>query len=108
MCQSKGKRIEFLAMSQHQSPNRVIRIEVQGPQGNVQEGKRLMIIELERYNEIGELLIEIGITGSQGHICYQDGGQRVSVTMVAVHMGVKEMGMQTGHRGAYNWALSQE
>ena len=40
-----------------------------------------MIIELERYNEIGGLLIEIRATGSQGHICYQDGGQRVFVTM---------------------------
>ena len=38
-------------------------IEAQCPQGNVQEGKRLMIIELERYNKFGELLIEIGITG---------------------------------------------
>ena len=47
---------------------------MQGPQGNVQEGKRLMIIELERYKKIGELLIEIGITGSQGHICYWDRG----------------------------------
>jgi len=55
-----------------------------------------MIIELERYNKIGELLIENRTPGFQGHICYQDGGQRVSVTMVAVHMGVKEMGMRTG------------
>ena len=31
---------------------RVSRIEVQSPQGDVQEGRRLMIIELERYNEI--------------------------------------------------------
>ena len=44
------------------------RIEVQGPQGNIQEGQRLMIIKLVRYNEIGELLIEIRTTGSQGHI----------------------------------------
>jgi len=29
-----------------------------------------MIIKLERYNKIGELLIEIGITGSQGYVCY--------------------------------------
>jgi len=35
-------------------------------------------------------------------------GQRVSVTMVAVHMGVEETGMQTGHRGTYNWPPSQE
>jgi len=52
-----------------------------------------MIIELERYNEIGELLIEIRTTGSQGHVCYGDEGWRISVTMVAVHMGVKETGM---------------
>jgi len=47
-------------------------------------------------------------TGSQGHICYWDGGWRVSVTMVAVHMGVEEMGMRTGYRGAYNQPLSRE
>jgi len=52
-----------------------------------------MIIKLERYNKIGELLIENRTTGFQGHICYRDGGQRVSVTMVVVHMGVEEMGM---------------
>jgi len=30
-------------------------------------GERLMIIELKRYNEIGEILIENGTTGSQAH-----------------------------------------
>ena len=67
-----------------------------------------MIIELERYNKIGELLKEIRTTGSQGHVCYQEGGQRVFVTMVAVNIGVEEMGMQTGNRGAYIWPLSQD
>jgi len=86
----------------------VSRIEAQSPQGDVQEGQRLMIIKLERYKGIGELLIEIEITVSQGHICYWDRGWRVSVTMAAVCMGVKEMGMQTGHKGAYNWPLSRE
>jgi len=52
-----------------------------------------MIIELRKYNEIRELLIDNRTTGSQGHIHYQDRGQRVSVTRAAVHMGVKEMGM---------------
>jgi len=68
-------------------------IEAQSPQGDVQEGRRLIIIELERYNEIGELLIENRTTWFQGHVCYQDGGWRVSVTMAAIQMGVKEMGM---------------
>jgi len=52
-----------------------------------------MIIELEKYNEIRELLIENRTTGSQGHICYQYGGQRVCVTRAAVHMEVKGTGM---------------
>jgi len=52
-----------------------------------------MIIKLRKYNEVGELLIEMVTTGFQGHVCYQDGGQRVSVTTAAVHMGVKERGM---------------
>jgi len=52
-----------------------------------------MIIELGKYNEIGELLIENRTAGSQGHVSYQDNDQRVSVTRVAVCMGVKEMGM---------------
>jgi len=71
----------------------VIRIEAQSPQGNVQEGKRLMIIKLERYKETRELLIENRVTGSQGHIYYQNRGQRVSVTMVAVYIGVKGTGI---------------
>jgi len=62
----------------------VSKIEAQGPQDSVQEGKRLMIIELESYNKTRELLIEIGITGLHGHICYWDRGQRVSVTTAAV------------------------
>jgi len=86
----------------------VSKIEVQGPQGNIQEGQRLMIIKLERYKEIRELLIENRTTGSQGHICYHDRDWRVSVTTAAVHMGVKEMGMLTGHRGTYNQPLSWE
>jgi len=60
------------------------------------ERQRLMIIELGKYNEIGELLIENRTTGSPGHVCYWDGGQKVSVTRVAVCMGVKETGMQQG------------
>jgi len=52
-----------------------------------------MIIELERYNEIRELLIENRTTGSQGHKCYWDRDWRASVTRVAVCMGVKETGM---------------
>ena len=46
-----------------------------------------MMIELGKYNEIGELLIDNRTTGSQGHVGYQDGDQRVSVTGAAVHMG---------------------
>ena len=67
-----------------------------------------MIIKLEKYNEIGELLIENRTTGSQGHICYWDRDWRVSVTRAAVCMEVKGMGMQTGHRGTYNQSPSQE
>ena len=52
-----------------------------------------MIIELKKYNEIGELLIENRTTGSLAHVCYWDRGWRVSVTTVAVHMGVKKMRM---------------
>ena len=73
-----------------------------------QEGQRLMIIKLERYNKIRELLIENGTTGLWGHIHYQDGGWSASVTMMAVHTGKKEMGMSIGHRGTYNWSLSRE
>ena len=71
-------------------------IEAQSLQGDIQEGQRLMIIELERYKEIRELLIEIGITGLQGHICYWDGGQRVFVTMAAVNMGRSRWGCEQG------------
>ena len=58
-----------------------------------------MIIKLEKCNEIEELFIENRTAGSQGHVCYWNGGWRVSVARVAVHMGVEETGMQTGYRG---------
>jgi len=67
-----------------------------------------MIIELERYNEVGELPIENGTTGFQPHVCYWDGGWRVSVTGMAVCMDEKGKGMKIGHRDAYNQSPSQE
>jgi len=86
----------------------VSRIEAESSSGQSSRGIRLMIIELERYNKIRELLIENRTTGSQEHVCYWNRGQMVSVTRVAVHMGVEEMGMQIGHRYEYNQPLSQE
>jgi len=67
-----------------------------------------MIIELRKYNKVGELLIEIGTTGFQGHVCYWDGDQKASVTMAAGCMGEEEMGMQTGYWGTYNQPPSWE
>jgi len=55
-----------------------------------------MIIELGEYNEIGELLIENGTTGLQGHVSYQDGDRRASVTRAAVCMGVRRQGCEQG------------
>ena len=57
-----------------------------------------MIIKLGKYNEVRELLIENRTTGSQGHVCYQDRGWRISVARAAVNMGVEEMGVQTRDR----------
>ena len=71
-------------------------------------GTRLMIIELRRYNEIGELLIENGTTGSQEQVSYWDVVRETSGTRAAVSMRVKKMGMQTGNRGTYNWPPSQD
>ena len=59
-----------------------------------------MIIELGRYNEIGELLMENRTTGSQAQVSERDGFQVTSVTRAAVRMGVKEMEMRTGYKGA--------
>ena len=56
-------------------------------------GTRLMIIELRRYNEIGELLIENGTTGLRAQVSYWDGDWRVSVTRAAVCMEEKGMRM---------------
>jgi len=66
-----------------------------------------MIIELQRYNEVGELLIEKANTGSQGCICYQNGGQKVRRTTVAVHVernGGYRCGSNTEvHAGGLSW-----
>ena len=67
-----------------------------------------MIIELGIYNSAEELLIETRASGSQRHVCYWNGDQRVSVTGVAFHMEEKGKGMRTGDRGAYNRSPSQE
>ena len=68
---------------------------MQGPQGNIQEGKGLMIIKLGKYIETNALLIEMDATGSWGHIHYWDGDQKVSVTTVAGHMGKEGTEVQT-------------
>jgi len=78
-------------MFQNQRPHRVSRMEVQLPQEKDQEGQRLMIIKLRKYNQIGALLKGNEISGSQ-HVCYQDGSREVQGTMAAVHKGV--MGME--------------
>jgi len=49
-----------------------------------------MIIELRKYNEIGELLIGNRTTESQAQVSYRDGLWEASVTRAAVCMGVKE------------------
>jgi len=56
-------------------------------------GIRLMIIELRKYNETRELLMEKRTTGSQAQVSYRDGVWGTSVTRAAVRMGVKGMGM---------------
>jgi len=56
-------------------------------------GTRLMIIELRRYIEVRELLIENRTTRSQAQVRCRDGDRRVSVTRVAVRMEEKGMGM---------------
>src|SRR5882724_6736182 len=94
----KGDESSFWRAFQFWRPCRVRKMKALSLQDDVQEGQRLMIIELERYNEIRELLIKNRTTGSYGHLHYWDGGWRVSVTMAAVHMGVKGTVMQTGHR----------
>ena len=71
-------------------------------------GIRLMIIKLGKYNEIGELLMGNRTTGSQAQVSYQDRFQEASVIRVAVCMGVKEMGMQTGYGGACNQPPNQD
>ena len=52
-----------------------------------------MIIELRKYNEIRELLIENQTAGSQAQVSYWDMFWGAFVTRVAVCMGVRETGM---------------
>jgi len=67
-----------------------------------------MIIKLRKYNKIGELLIQNRTTGLQAQVSYWDKVRRASVTRAAVCMEVEKTGMQTGHRDAYKWPLSQD
>jgi len=66
-----------------------------------------MIIELRKYNEIGELLIENRTTGSQAQVSYWDMVREAPVTRAAVCMGVKEMGCEQG-TGAHAIGSSQD
>src|SRR5882724_5235402 len=108
MCQSKGKRWRLRGASQRQRPRRVSKIEVRQSSEQCSMGIRLMIIELRKYIEVRELLIEKGTTGSQAQVIYQDRGRRVSVTRAAVRMEEQGTGRQMGCRGAYNRPPSRE
>src|SRR5882724_1869340 len=59
-------------------------------------GKRLMIIELGKYNSAKELLIETRTTGFQVHVCYQNGDRSASGTRAAVRMEVEGQGCEQG------------
>jgi len=67
-----------------------------------------MIIELRKYNEIRKILIENRSAGLLAQVSYRDVFQGASVTRAAVHMGVKDMGMLTGHRGTYKQPPSRD
>ena len=67
-----------------------------------------MIIKLRKYNKIRELLIGNITTGSQAQVSYWDRVWEAPITMAAVHIGVKETGMKTRHRGIYNWPQSRD
>jgi len=86
----------------------VSRIEVKYSLEQCSMGKRLKIIELEKYNSAKELHIETRTTGSQGHVCYRNRDRRASVTRVAVCMELEGTGMRTGNRGTYKWGPSRE
>ena len=84
------------------------RIEAYESSEQCSTGIRLMIIELRKYNEIGELLIGNRTTRSQVQVNYRDVVWEASVTRAAVHMGVNGAEKRIGHRGAYKWGLSRE
>ena len=48
-------------------------------------GQRLMIVELRKYNEVGELLIGNNTIGSLGHVNYWDMGLEGIVTICSQH-----------------------
>src|SRR5882724_10466912 len=108
MCWSKGKRWRIRGASQRRRPRRVSKIGVRQSSKQCSMGKRLMIIELRKYIEVRELLIEKGSTVSQAQVIYWVEDQRVSVTRVAVRIGGKGLGRRTGYRGAYNRSPSRE
>jgi len=57
-----------------------------------------MIIELRNDNDVSNYLYGLWEQGHGDVYTIRMEAEGASVTMVAVHMGVKEMGMQTGHR----------
>ena len=62
-----------------------------------------MIIKLRKYNEIRDLLIENGTTGSQAQVSYWDVLQEVSVTREVSHINLAWNNVQlpTPHLSPY-------
>jgi len=86
----------------------VSKIEVRQSSKQCSMGKRLMIIELRTYIEVGKLLIEKESAGLQAHVIYRGEDWRVSITRAAVHMEGKGPVRRTGYRGAYNRSPRRE
>jgi len=67
-----------------------------------------MIIELQRYNELENYYREGQTQDLTGCICYQNGGQKVRRTTVAVHVG-EDGGYRCGsNTEVHAWGLSWE
>jgi len=66
-----------------------------------------MIIKLKKYNEVRELLKGMAATGSHGHICYQDGVQRIYLTTWLSTWGEGD-GDVNRTQDTYNWPPIQE
>ena len=83
------------------------RIEAQSPQGNVQEGQRLMVIELKKYNKVRTLLRDVCHRFARTHTLLEWRPEGICNYGSCLHGGEGDRDANRSHGSLLEWYSCQ-